>query len=365
MKLYKLFFVALFAILNFYSLEKATATEEEDAALLEKAVSTKPYEPLPEIEEPNTLELAPTSHKGKAAGIYRKLLDKWHSGETITFYFRDGTPRDREITTRAFRVWSLLGIPIRFKETTDPTKAGVRIGFEPGSCWSYVGTDVLKIADPKRNTMNLGWILGPKATEEEMDAALRTALVQVTHTLGFPCYSAADGDCVDFDGVTLAPRPSTTVFRPAGAFRLYRNPMTKPFIVLLAEESSPDLAGKTIADKLALRDVEWAKRTYKIERVIPLSYLASKRINLEPGEQITFSMSPSKNRQCNVRFLGDPATFLLTLFDAKTNKRLQRLEQTTLSPEMVCLTHALEEGLEYLIRIRMYYATGDLAVIWS
>lgn len=108
---------------------------------------------------------------------------KWRPGRTIYIYFMDSAPdwaRDRvmEIAAR----W-LNQANLHFEVTVDVQRADVRLTFEPGGSWSYLGTDNLQIPIHEP-TMQLGWLLDPDVVDD-YDEWVRVVLHEFGHLLDF------------------------------------------------------------------------------------------------------------------------------------------------------------------------------------
>jgi hypothetical protein len=69
-----------------------------------------------------------------------------------------------------------LGIGLTFEEVSSMDDAMIRVGFEPGRSWSYLGTGSLNV-DRDRKTTNFGWSL---RTIHGMD----TVLHEIGHVMG-------------------------------------------------------------------------------------------------------------------------------------------------------------------------------------
>ena len=135
-----------------------------------------------------------------ASGAIVEGRKKWVNGTVLHYYFFDrdtdgevvrfsnGTSRfvtwvgpeaQREVVRDAFQSWKDLGIGLEFEEVEDRNEAEVRVGFmaHDGS-WSAVGRDVLRPGANSRTT-NYGWNL-------TTPYGRTTALHEIGHVLGMP-----------------------------------------------------------------------------------------------------------------------------------------------------------------------------------
>jgi hypothetical protein len=121
--------------------------------------------PLLGVPEPTPSELALITGK------------KWNVGRTLRIRFVDGA---NELQTRVASVaqeWSqYANIGLQFGSAAN---AEIRIAFEPGGSWSYIGTDALSIGQSEQ-TMNFGW-LTPSSTDDELGRVVRH---EFGHALG-------------------------------------------------------------------------------------------------------------------------------------------------------------------------------------
>jgi serralysin len=102
---------------------------------------------------------------------------RWDVGSTLHVAFMGGDARIQEKVERVAQEWTLnANLKLRFG---DSPKAQIRIAFQPGGSWSYVGTECLCI--PKdQPTMNLGWLM----PDTEDDEYSRVVLHEFGHALG-------------------------------------------------------------------------------------------------------------------------------------------------------------------------------------
>lgn len=79
----------------------------------------------------------------------------WAPGTTLRYKFRDGTIAARDSIRAAMATWEKFA-NIKFKQVVMTERADLRISFDPGGSWSYIGTGVLSIP-ASQPTMNIGW----------------------------------------------------------------------------------------------------------------------------------------------------------------------------------------------------------------
>jgi len=102
---------------------------------------------------------------------------RWESGSTLHVTFLDGDARVQEKVARVAQEWTrYANLKLLFGQ--DP-KAQIRISFQPGGSWSYIGTECLGISKDKP-TMNLGWL----ELDTEDDEYSRVVLHEFGHALG-------------------------------------------------------------------------------------------------------------------------------------------------------------------------------------
>lgn len=101
----------------------------------------------------------------------------WEPSRTLRARFIGGDPAIREKVVNVAQEWSVhANITFDFGEHEKPE---LRIAFQPGGSWSYIGKDALNIAQ-NSPTMNLGW-LTPTTAEDEVR---RVVLHEFGHALG-------------------------------------------------------------------------------------------------------------------------------------------------------------------------------------
>ena len=114
---------------------------------------------------------------GRLAGLRAKLWPAYQ--RTLHIRFLGGDPRIHQRIERIARTWTAHA-NVNFVFDNSPT-AAIRISFEPGPSWSYLGTDALDPAiAPDEPTMNYGW-LTPATANDELQ---RVVLHEFGHALG-------------------------------------------------------------------------------------------------------------------------------------------------------------------------------------
>jgi hypothetical protein len=116
-------------------------------------------------EAPRDLELALDARK------------QWKPGRVLHVHFLNGEPVVQGKVEKIARIWCEYA-NLQFEFGNNP-QAEIRIAFNPGGSWSYVGTDALLIAKGEP-TMNLGWLRANTADGEYM----RVVLHEFGHALG-------------------------------------------------------------------------------------------------------------------------------------------------------------------------------------
>ena len=118
--------------------------------------------------------------------LIRYIEKKWVNN-TVLHYFFFSTPLDwsaseaqKDVVRDSFAEWKSIGIGIEFVEVANAADAEIRIGFESGGSWSYVGRDAIDLVRSiEDRTMNFGWDLTTAFGKD-------TALHEIGHALGFP-----------------------------------------------------------------------------------------------------------------------------------------------------------------------------------
>lgn len=133
------------------------------------------------LSEQAQREISPLQQRESASGRAEgyvlagdMLLSKlWANGKTLRFRFLGGSPALRQRIEQVAQEWTqYANIKFVFDDSPD---AEIRIGFDRGGTWSFIGTDALAVPR-NRPTMNFGWF-----TQSTPEVELRRT---VLHTFG-------------------------------------------------------------------------------------------------------------------------------------------------------------------------------------
>ena len=120
---------------------------------------------------PSTATLVPPANFDEARQSQNDANARlWPVGSTITVGFLGGTDEQKARFRSSLDEWlAHANLKVSF---TEPARAQIRVSFEAGASWSYIGTMALKFTDTSQATTNIGSI--------EHDAMLH----EIGHALG-------------------------------------------------------------------------------------------------------------------------------------------------------------------------------------
>lgn len=119
--------------------------------------------------------LVPSLMIGSLALVTGKL---WQNGRTLRITFMDGPSTVRSRVIELARQWQDHA-NLYFDFLDDGLESDIRISFQPGGSWSYIGTDA-KLVPQGDSTMNFGWLTAASSD----DTYSRVVLHEFGHALG-------------------------------------------------------------------------------------------------------------------------------------------------------------------------------------
>lgn len=311
---------------------------------------------------------------------------KWVNRTVLHYGFLDnpqtwrGDENQKQAVRQAFVTWKNLGIGLEFVEVNNPSEAEIRIGFEPGGSWSYVGRDAIDyVTNPQERTMNFGWDL---TTEYGRD----TALHEIGHALGFPHEHQNPNAGIVWDEqkvyATFAKSPNywsqqTTyhnIIRKIPADSVTGSKWDQDSIMhyqfsaglILSPE---DFKTKPLmpASGLSALDIEEARRFYPgmAETQIELKPYLSALVDIQPGEQLDLVIRPSESREYTIETIGNLDTVIVLFEDINGTSTYLDGDDDSGFQRNARITIRLVKGRTYYLRLRLYSAnaTGKGAVI--
>lgn len=321
------------------------------------------------------------------AFLIRYIEKKWVNQTILKYHFLDepvewrGDNKQKQAVRAAFKAWKDLGLGLDFTESGDPANSEIRIAFETGGSWSYVGRDAIDIVkDPRKKTMNFGWDL---TTPYGRD----TALHEIGHALGFP-HEHQNPNA----GIVWNEQAVYTFFK--GSPNFWGEGKTRYNVI--RKISSAEVQG-TEWDKdsimhynfpaglidvpeefrsnplepapgLSQTDIKEVRKFYPevaVEEFPELQPFLSRLVEIEPGEQLDFTIKPPVNRDYTIQTFGNIDTVIVLFEDTDGEPVYLAGDDDSGTDLNAQIKLRLIPGRTYYLRLRLYYASasGDGAVM--
>ena len=318
------------------------------------------------------------------ASLIRNSDRKWANGTKLRYHFLTspvglvGSGADRQKVRDGFRAWKDIGIGLDFEEVQLLDEAEIRIGFERnGGHWSYVGRDILGIAQSDR-TMNL---------DQGDSWPVDTAIHEIGHTLGFPHehQNPNAGIVWNEEAVYAAlAAPPNRWSREKTFHNIIRklNPgdvhgsawdrnsvMHYPFRAGLIDtpvryRTQPLLpeAGLSPVDKREVKSFYPRIRRRDERKLEAFQFM---RLTLEPGKQANFVVRPEATRSYRFSTFGRSDTVMVLFEEVNDTPRFKIGDDDSGFDRNARFTTRLFRGRTYYLRVRLYFQhrRGDFGVM--
>ena len=319
--------------------------------------------------------------------LIRYIEKKWVNHTVLHYHFLEapaewrGDDSQKRVVRESFKKWKDLGIGLQFKEVDNSADAEIRIAFEPGGSWSYVGRDAIDLVqDPNDRTMNFGWDLTTPYGRE-------TALHEIGHALGFPhehqnpnagivwneeaVYSYFGGapnywgrDKAFYNVIRkISPTAVQGSQWDKNSIMHYQFP--SGLIVIPERYQNQSLIPEV---GLSNMDIEEVRKFYPedTEQQIPeLKPYLSQLVQINSGEQLDFVIQPRVSRKYTIQSFGNMDTVMVLFEDVDGEPVYLSGDDDSATNFNARIEMRLMRGRTFYLRLRLYYAdaTGQGAVM--
>lgn len=310
--------------------------------------------------------------------LIRYIEKKWVNHTVLHYYFMQdqndlaGPPEQLQAVRDAFNEWKNLGLGLEFNEVAQAADAEFRIGFAPGSAWSYVGRDCIDLV-PNRaeQTMNFGWDLTNAYGRD-------TALHEIGHAMGFPHehqnHNAGivwDEDAVyaNFAGSpNFWDREQTyyNIIRKIAPQDVAGSAWDKDSVMHYQFQSGlilspPGYENQPLVPAPGLSDMDKqeARKFYPGDSRIQwpeLKPFLSHKLDIKPGEQFDFIIEPQLSRTYDMQTFGTMDTVMVLFEDDNGEPIFLAGDDDSGTNYNSKIQLRLINGRRYYLRLRLYGA---------
>ena len=327
-------------------------------------------------------KLAPNIDRNRES-LVRYIEKKWVNHTVLHYYFMQdrsdlaGPPAQLQAVRDAFEEWKNLSLGLEFVEVNQAVDAEFRIGFAPGSSWSYVGRDCIDLVpNHEQQTMNFGWDLTSSYGRD-------TALHEIGHAMGFPhehqnhkagivwneaaVYANFAGSPNFWD----AEQTYHNIIRKISPEDVAGSSWDKDSIMhyqiqagLILQPSGYENRPLIPAPGLSDMDKQEARKFYPANNQIQwpeLKPFLSHLLNIQPGEQLDFTIRPEQSRTYNIQTFGSMDTVIVLFEDDNGESIFLAGDDDSGTDYNSKIALRLINGRRYYLRLRLY-STGASGV---